>query len=463
MAATDEPLYLEWLNVITNSRLIFNTLDELEDYLDNHNIRTNGVKRCYRNKQLARATFYDLYMYVEKASNSVLDLEITMKQYKKASDFYQKKLSRKKAPDKVAKDILKYFYPCWEEERYTKSMLNILEEIEEKNIRIEILVLLLMKAWPSYESKDGDINNFDETYNCVIRLMDDFTKDTGYFESMPTITEALEEQHKTRLTLLNHVKLILSSYSDFASPDTIFDLTQCVKEDHVDLDIEGYWNECGGRMERTDFWRIEKTTDAGMYFLTKYIKKQNNIVEKMRYGLEIIKVNTGLLVYLLHPKAPKHLFGGQPYDEGDHCYYHMDKPKDWDDVTELNLTKSINYKGWANKIILTKVTDERLVEDYQSIVDNCTIANKYAEWEYDFLLNLHAITQDAIYITTADGDKFYKLPIDMRESFSKLTIDSRVGLIVMGNMTYIAFDEFMIYIPVKKIKRYGIEVVDRVE
>ena len=84
MAAPDESMYLEWLNVITNSRLIFNTLDELEDYLDNHNIRTNGVKRCYRNKQLARATFYDLYMYVEKATNSVLDLETTMKQYKKA-------------------------------------------------------------------------------------------------------------------------------------------------------------------------------------------------------------------------------------------------------------------------------------------------------------------------------------------------------------------------------------------
>ena len=57
-----------------------------------------------------------------------------------------------------------------------------------------------------------------------------------------------------------------------------------------------------------------------------------------------------------------------------------------------------------------------------------------------------------------------KVPIDMEESFSKLTIDSRVGLIVMSSgVQYIAFDEFMIYIPVKKIKKYGIEVVDRIE
>ena len=464
MTVSEEPKYLEWLNTIANSRLLFNTIGELEDYLDNHNIHTNGIKRCYNTKQKARAVFYDLGNYAEKATNGGLDLEITMKQFKKASDFYQKKLSRKKNPDKVAKDILKYFYPCWEEERYTKSMLNILEEIEEKNYSIPILVLLLLKAWVGFESKEGDIDGFDEDYDSVIKLMDDFTKDTGYFESLPAISEALEEQHKTRLTLLSHVKLILSSYSDFSSPDTIFSLAQSVKEDHADLDIEGYWNECGGRMERTDFWHIEKTTDAGIYFLTKYIKKQNNTVEKMRFGLEIVKLNAGLLVYLLHPKAPKHLFGGQPYDEGDHCYYHMDKPKDWDDVTELNLTKSVNYKGWANKIILTKVTDERLAEDYQSIVDNCTITNKYAEWEYDFLMNLYAITQDAIYISTADGEKFYKVPMEMQESFSKLTIDSRVGLIVMSSgAQYITFDEFMLYIPVKKMKKYGIEVVDRIE
>ena len=131
-------------------------------------------------------------------------------------------------------------------------MLNILEEIEEKNYSIPILVLLLLKAWVGFESKEGDIDGFDEDYDSVIKLMDDFTKDTGYFESLPAISEALEEQHKTRLTLLSHVKLILSSYSDFSSPDTIFSLAQSVKEDHADLDIEGYWNECGGRMERPD-------------------------------------------------------------------------------------------------------------------------------------------------------------------------------------------------------------------
>ena len=180
--------------------------------------------------------------------------------------------------------------------------------------------------------------------------------------------------------------------------------------------------------------------------------------------MQIGKITKGLMVYLVHPKAVKHLVNGIPYDEGDHCYYQAERPKDLNDVTELNLTKSYNYKGWENRITLTKVTDNKLVSDYQSVIDNCDIVNKYADLEYEFKLNMHAITQDAIYIETADGEKFYKVPIDMEESFSKLTIDSRAGLIVMNSGTqYIAFDEFMIYIPVKKIKKYGIEVVDKIE
>ena len=61
MIDSEKPKYLEWLNTIANARLIFNTLDELEDYLDNHNIRTNGVKRCYNTEQKARAAFADVY------------------------------------------------------------------------------------------------------------------------------------------------------------------------------------------------------------------------------------------------------------------------------------------------------------------------------------------------------------------------------------------------------------------
>lgn len=65
MTVSDEPKYQDWLNTIVNSRLLFNTIGELEDYLDNHNIHTNGIKRCYNTEQKARAVFYDLGNYAD--------------------------------------------------------------------------------------------------------------------------------------------------------------------------------------------------------------------------------------------------------------------------------------------------------------------------------------------------------------------------------------------------------------
>ena len=97
MIDSERPKYLEWLNTIANARLIFNMLDELEDYLDNHNIRTNGVKRCYNTEQKARAAFADVCLYVEEtAKMTSSDFCIMMEYYKKTSEYYRTKLSRKK-------------------------------------------------------------------------------------------------------------------------------------------------------------------------------------------------------------------------------------------------------------------------------------------------------------------------------------------------------------------------------
>jgi len=85
MDCNTTPKYLEWLNVIAKTRLIFNTSDELENYLDNHNITANGMKRIYPTEQKLRSTFNDLYMYVRNVSDCSIKLDRFMKDYEKAS------------------------------------------------------------------------------------------------------------------------------------------------------------------------------------------------------------------------------------------------------------------------------------------------------------------------------------------------------------------------------------------
>ncbi|EEX53737.1 hypothetical protein HMPREF6745_0851 [Prevotella sp. oral taxon 472 str. F0295] len=52
--------YEEWLTAIANTRLLFNTMAELEDWLDNHSLHNNGVKRSFKSVQRMREPFETL-------------------------------------------------------------------------------------------------------------------------------------------------------------------------------------------------------------------------------------------------------------------------------------------------------------------------------------------------------------------------------------------------------------------
>ena len=56
----DTTKYEEWLTTIANTRLIYNTMDELEKTLDNYSIHSNGIKRCFKKKKKMRSAYRDL-------------------------------------------------------------------------------------------------------------------------------------------------------------------------------------------------------------------------------------------------------------------------------------------------------------------------------------------------------------------------------------------------------------------
>lgn len=61
----DTANYEERLTTIANTRLIYNTMDELEEMLDNHSIHNNGIKRCFASQQKMRSAYRDLKVEVE--------------------------------------------------------------------------------------------------------------------------------------------------------------------------------------------------------------------------------------------------------------------------------------------------------------------------------------------------------------------------------------------------------------
>lgn len=49
------------------------------------------------------------------------------------------------------------------------------------------------------------------------------------------------------------------------------------------------------------------------------------------------------------------------------------------------------------------------------------------------------------------------------DSLNHVDMNSRIDLLKVGNVEYIALDDFNIYIPIKEMKGFSIEVVKRIE
>ena len=67
--------YEEYLTIIANTRLIYNTMEELENKLDNYSIHNNGIKRCFTTLQKMRSAYRDLKVEVELMTDGIVNLD----------------------------------------------------------------------------------------------------------------------------------------------------------------------------------------------------------------------------------------------------------------------------------------------------------------------------------------------------------------------------------------------------
>ena len=139
--------YEEWLVTITNTRLIFNTMDEYEEKLG-CKFHGNGIKRYYKTPQEMRACFRDFKVEVAEATDGVLVLEDILTNYKRSWEFYHNNLTRRNNPIQIAIEILDYCIHSYSTYKYGKKKQTIYNQILTKQIDPTFLVLFLLKAIP---------------------------------------------------------------------------------------------------------------------------------------------------------------------------------------------------------------------------------------------------------------------------------------------------------------------------
>lgn len=456
--------YEEYLTIIANTRLIYNTMEELENKLDNYSIHNNGIKRCFTTLQKMRSAYRDLKVEVELMTDGIVNLDRLIMHYRKAWDFFHENLYRRANPEQVAKELLLYCYPPYIRSGISTRRSSIYQQVVEQDINVPLLLLMLMKSIPGYGSKEGDANDMTMQFERVMAFLQDFTDNNPEFSMLPTITRAREEQNKSRLMLLFHVSDVLDTYESYANGSNIYDIARDLKARYVHLDIAGFWNECGGKLHNTDFWQIENTMSLGSYFITRWHKDADNRLTGIRYTLFIIdRADGNLTYYILHPEAIKRRMKGCPYEDSDQVWYITDRPDE--KPNELPLHRALYSAKWQQDIHLTRCTDENVISRYEHWINKCEIVKQFEHLEYVFRTNLYAVTRSHLYITSENEGEFYKVPKDAHEGFNLIQTDDNIGTMQMNGKTYLVFDELMLYIGTtkKELQKYKIERVNRIE
>lgn len=458
----EQTKYEEWLTTIANTRLIYNTMDELERFLDNRSIHSNGIRRSFTTLQRLRSTFRDLKVEVEQQTNGLMNLALVMEHYQQAWHFFRAHLHRRAHPEQIALELMAFSLPPYITQGISPIKSGIYRQVIEQDISVPFLILMLLKAIPGYDSKEGDIIDMPRQYERVMQLMERFVGGASQVNLMPVITRAREEGHKTRLMLLYYVQQILDAYESYADSDNIYDLAYGIKESAVNLDIVGYWNECDGELRYTDFWQIEDALNYGTYFLTHWHKDAENRITGIRYALFIFSGTDGRpIYYLLHPEAIKHRMKGMQYGDADQVWYQtavLDTAPG-----RLPLRRLMYSAVWPDKIDLTRCTEEHVVATYERWLNHdCHVIRPYQHLEYEFHPNLYAVTPTHLYIPSENQGEYYKIPRTAHEGFDRIQLSDNVGTMTMNGTTYLVFDELMLYIPTGKneLKRYQIERVN---
>jgi hypothetical protein len=459
--------YIEWLTTIASVRLVFNSMEELEDLLDNHAIHSNGIKRCFPSLHKLRSAFRDLKGEVNQITDDKVSLDKLLMMYKKTSDFFKAHhMGRRTFSQSDVTELLLYFYPPYERKKLNAKNKKIFKEAEDEQINPPLLFLMMLKILPNYEGKSGDIRNIEEQFDLVLDILDQYTKEGSLFQTLPALSLARQEEHKSRVTLIFHTTQILNIFESFEIPHEVYNTSSQMKESMLKLNIEGFWNECGGENGSTEFWEITPAINKGYYFALKWTKKGANQLYGTQYSIVLSEDANGKgIAYMIAPQAITKRINGENYSDEDNAWYQFSIPEK-EFFNQIELNRILPSQKWWKKLELTRVTDSQLLSSYQNWLEkSCEIIREDEKHQYVFFPEIYAITHDAVFLPTQEEEGgYYKVPKNAASGLEHINLHDNAGIMTMNGERYIVFDDLLLFIheTEENLKKYGITKVNGV-
>ena len=467
--------YGSLLATIANSRLLFNTKRQLGDYIG-FSLEVNSITKI-RSSFQRKAIFAELAQEFGNLGTYEYTLVQLIEQYELASTFYVDVAERYFKTDRDQRLMLLLHYRFGkaelpQEQPLREVMASIYnKEKDDERVSVVFLLLLSLHVLPKFTARGGDIDNLMDDIDTVFDFLRRFVNECGVMPNLPLVQinhDILREAKANdgaqlslycRAILINMTHEILNRNRYCCHPILTQQYINELDATANPLYLDGLWVENEGN--DTVFWKLQKT-GRNSTFATRYMfSHDTQSGNYVRYYMTFYTDNNGCTISM--PQLSYHIIKQGIPDFTWVAWYDsfVDDEEDTQHMEFERLTANPNLPA---KLSLHRVNSDKTLELYQKILDTYDIKDLYPECHYDFALSSSAITRNAIYIEADNG--YFRIPFDSNPNFEGASLDDKIGMLTMGNRTYIAFDERGIYLDVTDVdeakEKYNITLHDSI-
>lgn len=450
----------ERLKTIENLRLLYNTKEELHNFVGINPNNNNSLARKGGNDQfLKRAIYHELAF--EALERTGMQIDEVLDDYEEINSLFDCHLKKNKSKAQYEFNV-KICETLCEVFAYNKPMANIeepeIQEIckkafdEEDNTTktdIAMLILLLLGIIPR-KGQNGDVKDIvgdcGKLYNFFLKLPYEeermLIKEPPRLDLLKQIIENKDE-NVCRLDLIRLCREVIFNLKTISSSEDFKDVTKWMEDNMLYPQMDGYWLADNHKAGDGDAWLIEERCNA--YVFTHFSKDK----KKESFAASIYFEADSLKMYISHPKNIKELIEKKQFNREYMMYLSIDMDN-IDTPDQITISPFMLKKNWFNINKLRRVTDEGEIEYLKSTTANYT--DKFADDDYSFTISAAAITHRYVYVEDNERECTYKVPVELYPKIEGCNIDDIIGIIKLKDKRYIGFQNLNLYIDVTSKK-----------
>ena len=300
----------------------------------------------------------------------------------------------------------------------------------------------------SVETRQGNVAEMRTLYERVYRFFSDVCHRNIFFVQTPRMAlfhKALKdvEEKLTRIRLIKLTIDVLSNLSVLVSTEQLAETGRREQWNQVYPNLDGYWLGKHHNEHHADYWEVEETATG--YAFTHYFHKDDEDKTLHQQQFTVTFHSNGEdYACVQHPRSVAQWLNNDLLSKDDVTYLYFSF-SDEDDPLLMSFDSFMMDVSWFQPMKLRRAKEGWI----PPTEEETELINDFEAYSYTFYLSLEAITPTYISVRDEAG-KEYRVSVSKHEELRSCTLDDAVGIITWGDKRYVAFDNQLLYIPIKE-------------